>query len=127
MKLHSMVGLITNSSTEIFSWATAQTVARFKDAINSLLFTYSDNINFDDIFRIEIEPSDVAKDYWNEMDDEEKSKYGTIENYIEEYNMMEDFKLQNTVRIYSIESGERASNLELLLPGVYHRASIENY
>lgn len=127
MKLHSMVGLITNSSTEIFSWATAKTVARFKDAINSLLFTYSDNINFDDIFRIEIEPSDVAKDYWNEMDDEEKSKYGTIENYIEEYNMMEDFKLENTVRIYSIESGERASNLELLLLGVYHRASIENY
>lgn len=62
MKIHSSVGLITNSSTSIYSTATQQTVKAIKEFVDTALLLAGSDRTSDDIFDIVLVPSEEAVD-----------------------------------------------------------------
>ena len=52
LKIHSFVGLITNSSTEIYVTCTEKSVELIKEFINEILKSSNNDKNVDDLFDI---------------------------------------------------------------------------
>lgn len=55
-RIHSVVDVITNSSTVIYTQATESTIKAFKDLTNALLKIAGSDANADDLFEFSLEP-----------------------------------------------------------------------
>lgn len=99
MKIQSISDIITNSSSEVFTIYSEESLKAVKELVNSILELAGDRYNFDDYFDIDfaIDSSriDDMKDLHPEITDEAELK----KMVLEEYN-------------HSIESGEGSWGVE---------------
>lgn len=126
MKVHSIVGLITNSSTEIFSWATEGSVITLKAHINSFLKFLGREDTFDDLFNLEIVPTEWAVERWEEFDEDEKACWKDINVWIED-TRYDDWPAETYMKITAKNSEEDLKWLEGLASGVYYQEARANY
>lgn len=104
MKIHSIVDVITNSSTEIFSLPHKGTVNIIKDMINEILKEVGSDKTADDLFDIKI----LVPDY--DSDD-------PYENYIEatDDNFYENSETSECEISIKTKNGEKSKLSSLIL------------
>jgi hypothetical protein len=90
--IHSFVDLITNSSTEIFVEANAETVKTVKALVNELLKIAASELKADDLFNFELKTSCDCTEGYTEKDFQEE-----YEQTFEEHN--EDCERRQTKMI----------------------------
>ena len=72
LKIHSMVDLITNSSSEVFVSADQSTIDGVKDIVNNLLKIGGSTLTFDDLFRAEIDSDGITVTVINDSPEAQK-------------------------------------------------------
>jgi len=83
-KVHSEVGLITNSSTVIYTNATGNTVDRAKELINSILRLSDSDKTADDLYDFALEWNDLMIERAFDRLKEDPIGYGLDENMSDE-------------------------------------------
>lgn len=67
LKIHSVVDIITNSSSEIFVEATDKTIENVKTLVDSLFALSGSTLKCDDVFLLElVDRNDGEENDWNE-------------------------------------------------------------
>ena len=122
MKVHSVVGLITNSSTEIFSWATEGSVTTLKAHVDSFLKFLGREDTFDDLFNLEIVPTEWTVERWEELEEDEKEAYGDMNAWIKD-TRYDEWPAETYMKITAKDSEEDLRWLEGLASGVYYQVA----
>lgn len=82
---HSIVDLITNSSTQLYIEATESTIKAIKELIDNILLFAKSKHTFEDLFTIELNPDDVAE-YKDQEEDKYESNYKNISLIVKSRN-----------------------------------------
>lgn len=69
LNIHSVVDLITNSSTELYVVAHGKTISILKDIINDVLAMGESKLKCDDIFDITFRERNRRQELYNEIDE----------------------------------------------------------
>lgn len=101
--MHSLIDLITNSSTEIFVHS-EKSLQACKDLINEFLKTLNSELTCDDIFELSVEPEKYTIDNYKERiewefeDEDYEQKIQMVDQYlagdIEKPDWWEDYHLE---------------------------------
>jgi len=91
INFHSIVDVITNSSTTIFTWVSAGR-NHIKEVINAILLAGGSDKKFDDLFVLEIFPDfttifDYIVDELEEEENDEKLENTIIYNFLKKENL----------------------------------------
>lgn len=124
MKLHSIIDLITNSSTEIYSWADRSSVTSLTNAVNELLKTVGSDKTFDDLFTTFIEYADNLREDWEDCEDKEKYD-NDIEKFADKMSAY-DFPYTSRLVVRNKETLEPVK-WSALINGVYYDTAVANY
>lgn len=61
LTVHSLVDLITNSSTQVYVEATESSIKALRELISAILLMGGSNKTCDDLFSIELNPTDIKR------------------------------------------------------------------
>lgn len=86
MKLHSVVDVITNSSSSVYVWPVKDAIQKTKDFLANILLAVGSDVNVDDYFEVTYK---LSGDYFDDIDDNEDIK-AVLKRYLDHINMSEN-------------------------------------
>jgi hypothetical protein len=97
VNIHSIIDIITNSSSEIFVGADNNTISKFKELINIILKSLNCEKTFDDLFEVEILDDDNEN-----IDDIDLNEEYEIKPYLHLKIKDSNLNINITEKIYEI-------------------------